>query len=142
MTNAQTNDADALVAELRDAAQQLRIALPEGLTRFAVVDGVAHATVTGNTAELRDAADILDWLVARRAGRARLKVADAPAEPDEPPMTADEYAEHRARIKANRKALRAAGNAAEQRAQARAELQRHAERERRRPDPETPEPRP
>lgn len=130
---------DPLLAELQDAARQLGIPLPEGLSRFAIVDGVAHATVTGTTTELRDAADILDWIATRRVGRARLQLLDTPVEPDEPPMTAAEYAEHRAQIRKNRKALIAAGNAAEQRAQARAELARHAERQQRRPGPETPD---
>lgn len=136
--NAQAQGADALLPELQDAARQLHIRLPESLTRAAVVDGIAYATVTGSTSDLRDAADILDWLAARRGGRTRLQLPDAPAEPPEPPLTVDEYAAQRAAIRSNRKALDAAGNAAEQRAQARAELQRNAERQSRRTAPDSP----
>ena len=136
--SAPTHDTEAQMAELRHAARQLHIALPEGLSRFAVVDGVGHATITGNTSELRDAADILDWLAARRAGRARLRLPGAPEEPPEPPLTADEYAEQRAAIRKNRSAITAAGKAAEQRAQARAELQRHTERQTRVAAPDSP----
>lgn len=129
---------DAQFAELQDAARQLRIRLPESLTRAAVVDGVAYATVTGNTSDLRDAAHVLDWLVARRAGRRGLKIPEPPQEAPEPLLTPEEYAAQRAAIRANRTALTAAGNAADQRAQARAELQRHAERQTRRTAPDTP----